>query len=114
MLPTAPRALTQQAYETELAMEGAVIEASAGRVESGQSEAVPLLPVEPDTGYGVRVRYWASRSTADGTVQPSGWSSWLNFTTGLPSGCVLEEGHDHTRGRKVKLTAVACSLEERP
>ena len=89
MLPTAPRALTQQAYETELAMEGAVIEASAGRVESGQSEAVPLLPVEPDTGYGVRVRYWASRCTADGTVQPSGWSSWLNFTTGLPSGCVL-------------------------
>ena len=87
MLPTAPRALTQHAYETELAMEGAVIQATAGRVESGQSEAVPLQPVEPDTGYGVRVRYWA-RSASDGTVQPSGWSSWLNFTSGLPSTCV--------------------------
>jgi alpha-L-rhamnosidase len=80
-LPSTPRGLAQQAHEIQLA-QGAELLHGAGRVESGASEAVPMLAagdVAPDSAYAVRVRYWAAGSAQE----PSPWSDWLNFTTGL-------------------------------
>ena len=83
-LPSAPRGLVQQASEVQLAR-GAELLRGAGRVDSAASEAVPLHlaageTIAPDTSYAVRVRYWAAQS---GGQEPSPWSDWLNFTTGL-------------------------------
>ena len=80
-LPSTPRGLSQQAREIQV-VQGVELVHSTGRVESDASEAVPLLAarnVDPDTAYAVRVRYWATGSTEE----PSPWSNWLNFTTGL-------------------------------
>ena len=73
------RSLTQRAYETQLARGDRDPLYTSGRVETGQSEAVPLLggghgsgalaALEPDTAYAVRVRWWAGPEPAE----PSAW-----------------------------------------
>jgi hypothetical protein len=88
----------QEAYETELVTASGTPLRASGRVTSSQSEGVELQSpaLAPDAAFAVRVRWWAA-GAAPGA--PSGWSSWLNFTTGLStkadwSGAVWLAGDD--------------------
>jgi alpha-L-rhamnosidase len=87
-LPSAPRALVQRAYELQLAQEGGW-QASSQTIETSQSEAVPLPAgmdkLQADSAYAVRVRWWATSGPVGPNLEPSQWSQWLNFTTGLPT-----------------------------
>ena len=81
-LPSAPRGLVQQSYEVQVLQGDQGALHGTGRVASAASEAVPVLAaaaVVPDSAYAVRVRYWATSFAQE----PSPWSAWLNFTTGL-------------------------------